>query len=185
MTLAFDMDGVICDILTPWLAWMNETFEDTLTYEDLKGYRVIEQAKAGKRATEFLYMPGIYDMIEPFPGMLELLETLVNEGRRVIIATKCSHNPTMMGGKMDWFRRHAPFLKKKDIVFTQDKSLINAQVLIDDDPENLEHFPGERIMRVHGYNTLYREVSRPGFWRAHNAREIEKVLRTLILKEAS
>jgi 5'-nucleotidase len=177
--IAFDMDGVLCDHLTPWLHWLNTTFDDNLRYEDLKGYRVIDQAKAGERATEFLYLPGVYDHIEPMPGMLEVLKFVQDSGHRPIIATKASHNPNMIDGKAKWFKRNAPFISHNDIIFIQDKSLVRASALIDDDPRNLEAFPEEKILFIHPYNRDY-DKDRGAFRRANSPVLLKTILEALM-----
>jgi 5'(3')-deoxyribonucleotidase len=154
--IAFDMDGVIVDFVKPWLEWYNKEYNDSLTEADLRMYEFGSQTKAGKKIYDFLRVPNNYDKVLEIPHMLALMQTYQNLGHRIIVATKASHNGNMVENKTKWFERNAPFLNKHDIVFVQNKELIRADVLIDDDPRNLEKFPGDKILFRHSYNNAYK-----------------------------
>ena len=163
-TIAFDMDGVLADLITPWLAWNNEKFSDDLTYENLRMMKVSQQARAGKLVNDFLYLKDTYEQVHPYQGMLELVREIKESGlARPIIATKASHNGNMVEGKVKWLERHAPFLDKDDFTFIQDKSLIRADILIDDDPRNLETFPDDKVLVMHPYNIEYAKTHKDLF----------------------
>ena len=54
--------------------------------------------------------------------------------------------------KVKWIRKYLPSFDKKNVVFCNDKNLINADVLIDDAPHNLESFPNKTICFDMPYN---------------------------------
>jgi 5'(3')-deoxyribonucleotidase len=173
-TIAFDMDGVLADLVTPWLAWINERFGDNLTYQNLNGYRIQDQSRGGKAVQEFLYLSHTYEHVQPIPGMLKVMASVRERGDRVIVATKASHNPNMIQGKMAWFRRHVPWLRDEDIMFIQDKSLVRADMLIDDDPRNLVTWHSAKVLVTHPYNIGY--DTPPDWRRVSTSRDLEVLL---------
>ncbi len=48
--------------------------------------------------------------------------------------------------KHEWLAEHFPFIPWKNIVFCGDKSIINADYLIDDHAHHFKHFRGQGIL---------------------------------------
>lgn len=122
MRIFVDMDGVIVDF---------ESFKNAhaMTGEEVKK------------------LPGAYLAMEPMPGALAAVRSLIGMGHEVWIATK---PPTGLAfayaDKVSWVLKYLPDLKRK-IVITHDKSLLRGDILIDDRPHkaNAENFAG-RLM---------------------------------------
>ena len=71
---------------------------------------------------------------------------------------------------MKWLDEYFPFIDSKKIVFCNDKSLIRADVLIDDGWHNLVNFEGIKILYDYPYNQEVRNL------RVKSWNEILKVL---------
>ena len=54
--------------------------------------------------------------------------------------------------KIRWVRKHFPFFDTSKIIFTRDKYMIKADLLIDDAPEHLEKFPSNKLIIDYPYN---------------------------------
>jgi 5'(3')-deoxyribonucleotidase len=92
-------------------------------------------------------MPGAYIAMEPIPGALEGVRSLIGMGHDVWIATKPPTGvPVAYAEKVAWILKHLPELKRK-IILTHDKSLLCGDVLIDDRPHkaNASKFTGRLI----------------------------------------
>lgn len=78
--------------------------------------------------------PDLFFNLKPYPGAIDALEKL-NSVYDVRIVTSLPHRH--IPHRSDWFQRYAPFIHRKDqMIFTNDKSLIMGDVLIDD---SLDH----------------------------------------------
>lgn len=115
-----DMDGVIAD------------FEKHLNGKNPKAVKLI---------------PGTYISLQPIDGALEAVNTLINQGHDVWLATKIpTHNVLAATEKLHWINQHIPALISKTII-TPDKGCLRGDILIDDRKHkaNCESFEGTFI----------------------------------------
>jgi 5'(3')-deoxyribonucleotidase len=82
--------------------------------------------------------PRLFDLMQPFPGAVKLLEYLVGKGDPVTICTV--HRAEGVYYKSRWIHNNIPFIKS--VVYIEnggkmDKSMIFGDVIIDDNPKNL------------------------------------------------
>lgn len=107
-------------------------------------------AKAMDMAGEKLKtMPGAYRHMDPIPGALAAVRSIIGMGFEVWVATK---PPTGIAwayaDKAAWVFEHLPELKRR-LVLTHDKGMLGGpdDVLIDDRPHkaNCEEFQGQLI----------------------------------------
>jgi hypothetical protein len=92
-------------------------------------------------------MYGAYLWMEPIPGALEAVRSIIGMGYEVWLATKPPTGvPWAYADKVAWVLRYLPELERR-IVITHDKSLLIGDYLIDDRPHkaNAEHFTGKLI----------------------------------------
>jgi len=124
-----DMDGVIVD------------FEKEMKVRGMPG-------------EEMKLIPGIYANLDPIPGAINGVFTLLNWGYEVWIATKPPTSITSAyADKAAWVIKHLPELKR-NIIITHDKGLLGTanDYLIDDRPHkaNIKEFAGTFIPFVDG-----------------------------------
>ena len=117
---------------------------------DFDGYKV----KHGLTATEIKKLPGAYLDMEPTPGGLAGVRSLIGMGYEVWIATKPPTGiPHSYSDKAAWVIKFLPELKRR-IIITHDKGLLGdaGDYLIDDRPHkaNCEKFAGTLIRYVDG-----------------------------------
>lgn len=119
-----DMDGVIADF-----EGMRDSFKMT--------------------SDQYKVQPGAYLLIEPLPGALEAVRSLIGAGYEVWIATKPPTGiPFAYADKVTWILNYLPELKRK-IIITHDKGLLgdSGDFLVDDRPHkaNCTQFKGTLI----------------------------------------
>jgi len=89
----------------------------------------------------------------------------LNDNYNFIVISLSTEFPGSLTDKQMCLHEHFPFISWRQIVFCGDKSLINADIMIDDHPKNLDDFSGETIMFTQPHNMLsetrYRRV---GSW---------------------
>jgi 5'(3')-deoxyribonucleotidase len=98
--------------------------------------------------------PGAYLHMEPYPGAIAAVRSLIGMGYEVWIATKPPTGiPHAYSDKAAWVMQHLPELKRR-IIVTHDKGLLGDEgdYLIDDRPHkaNCESFKGTLIRFIDG-----------------------------------
>jgi hypothetical protein len=126
-----DMDGVLAD------------------FDRLK-------SRLGNTGEELKRIPGAFDIMEPIPGAIEGVHSLIGMGFECWIATKPPTGiPHAYADKAKWILRHLPDLKRR-IIMTHNKGLLGDEndFLVDDRPHkaSCEDFRGVLIPFVNGMN---------------------------------
>ena len=140
MIIAIDCDDVVFDLINPWLKFYNNTYKDNITKDKIIqwDFTPLLKQECGKKIYEYLNIPDIYDNIQPIEGALEGINKLKSMGHRIVYATAGSHR-----GKYLRLKELGFLDKEEDYVEARDKSLILADILIDDRPFNLWQFKGK------------------------------------------
>ena len=142
-TIALDCDGLLIDYVGAACAWCGREKEEATAWDFFKEWGMPGLWKAWDRVVAqelFCYNLRILD------GALEFVDELRGRGYRVIIATSPHKNAPLWPGERQivlekWFDA-----KRDDVVHVHDKSLVRADLLIDDKPENIAAFNGPGIL---------------------------------------
>jgi 5'(3')-deoxyribonucleotidase len=157
MLIAVDIDDVCAQLLPHWISRYNADYNDTLTEDNMTCWEIetLVKADCGMKIFKYLSEPDFYDGVLPVEGAAEGVHKLREMGHRVIFAT--SAHIYHGGKKFDWLVKHGFFGGKpshKDYVEVRDKSLIRADVLIDDYMGNIEAFVGFGILMNRPHNII-------------------------------
>ncbi|MEO6830272.1 MAG: 5'-3'-deoxyribonucleotidase [Acidobacteriaceae bacterium] len=163
--IAVDMDEVIADALGELLARYNRQQNAHVTKHDLRGqwlWQVLPPG--GQRLIESYLQSG--DFFEDLPVIPDSQDVLrrIAERHEVFIATAAMAFPNSFSSKFRWLRRHFPFLSPHNFVFCGDKSILQADYLIDDMPHNLASFRGEGILFTSPHNIGNHDYRRADNW---------------------
>ena len=149
LIVAVDVDEVCADLLGEWLRRYNERYNDTLIPEQIRGWSLVPQVKpeCGNKLYDILREPGLYHCVKPVPLALAGVMMLREAGHRVVFVSSCVVGT--VDDKVQWLIRHGfllPGHAQPDFIACTDKSLINADVLIDDRVDNVESFPRSALL---------------------------------------
>lgn len=180
MIIKVDVDGVIRNMFDNMCKVYNNCFNEHMTVEDIFDYdvdivfpRIREQI--GISAADYFFKLYAYDLFlesKPYDGVKEALEKLRKEGHKVVIVTWQYTLDNKMNTLKFLFNNEIPY---DDICFTRDKWMIQADWIIDDNPEFLldEREKSKKIMINMPYNKEYQSK----FLNVNNLCEaVEKVL---------
>ena len=163
--IAVDMDEVMADALGELLARYNRDNGTSLQKSDIAGkwlWQVLPPS-GQKQIDAYLQNKDFFEDLPVFPDSQEVLQQL-SQCYEVFIATAVMAFPNSFGAKYRWLRRHFPFLDPRHFVFCGDKSILNAEFLIDDMPYNLEAFRGEGILFTSPHNLKIQGFRRVDTW---------------------
>src|SRR3984957_1722343 len=177
LRVAVDMDEVIADAFGKMLRAYNERTGRNVTKE-----QIAREGIGVMFAPEFL-TPELKIELDELPhdrsffGDLELMEGAQDALRElskdfeIFIASAAMDVPSSFDAKYQWLKQYFPFIPQSHYIFCGDKSILNADFLVDDRPRHFEHFRGTGILFTAPHN-----VNRPAKLRANNWRDVVRIL---------
>lgn len=163
------MDGVLSDTYA-------RMFD---MYEAETGHRMPPEDAIGKLEEEtfpnqrkWVTTPGFFRDLPVMEGSQEGLKML-SEKYEIIVASLATEFPQSLTEKLLWLHDNFPFISWKQIIFCGNKSLIKADLMIDDHPKNLDHFEGQTLMFTQPNNIHLRHSKHK---RVNSWAEIKKLL---------
>jgi 5'-nucleotidase len=169
--IAIDMDEVIADTLRKFLNVCSSELGLSLSKSDLTGKNLWDViGKEHFPALKGLVSEqGFFGDLDVMPDSQEVVRKLM-ERYEVFISSAAMEVPTSFAAKFDWLKLHFGFIPPSHIVFCGDKSILNADYLIDDNARHFERFRGQGILYSAPHNLLVN-----GYQRVENWKEVEEV----------
>ena len=163
--ICVDMDEVMADAVGEHLRRYNEEFNEQLTLEQLEGkwmWDVVDPSRHARlesylRSEDFFRVLGV---MKDAPRVMRALQ----ERYEVFIATAAMEVPSSFMAKFLWLEEYFPFIPASHIVFCGDKSILNADFLIDDNPRQLRRFSGQGVLFHSHHNVHVTEFPRVRNW---------------------
>jgi 5'(3')-deoxyribonucleotidase len=92
-------------------------------------------------------VPGIFSLMDPVPGAIEVYEELAELFDTYILSTSPWANPSAWSDKLIWVKQHLGKPAYKRLIITHHKNLNQGDFLIDDRTKNgADRFLGEHIL---------------------------------------
>lgn len=150
-SIAIDMDNVIVDIESQYIAWYERKFGVLVPKEQLLGKPETKGFPNPDAVFQFLYTPGFFRTAQPLPGALQAVQQLMAM-YHVYIVSAAMEFPQSLPEKYDWLQEHLPFISWKQLIFCGDKSIIGTDYMIDDHVKNLDTFRGKGLLFTAAHN---------------------------------
>ncbi|MBW6451602.1 MAG: 5'-3'-deoxyribonucleotidase [DPANN group archaeon] len=159
MKILVDMDGVIADFEKGFLTNFTEKYpeEQFIPLNKRTEFKPRDQYTIKQKPlVESIYnAPGFYTSLPPIDGGLDALKEISDKGHNVFICTSpLSNYQNCVSEKYQWVDNNLGIDWTKKIIIIKDKTLISADLLIDDKPEitGLETPSWEHIIYDQPYN---------------------------------
>lgn len=167
--LLVDMDGVLADVYPRFFELYEQETGNKKTMREIIG---LKEGVAFPELCRWVKTPGFFRTI-PVMADSQRVMKLLNEAYEILIISMATEFPVSLSDKQLWLNDHFPFISWRQSVFCGNKSLIPADLMIDDHFKNLDHFTGETIMFIqpHNINNIDHQHKTVSSWR-----EIEKLL---------
>lgn len=167
--IAIDQDQVLADLLTVWLKRYNQDYNDNLDNDDIKSWNIDKYVKCGEKIFDYLD----YDLFRNLPVIEHSQEVVkkLSEKYEVYVVTTATVIPKTLNAKIEWLNEHFPFIPNENIVLCGSKSIIKADIMIDDAVHNLENFDGWGLLFDAPHNRNENKFLRMNGWK-----EVEKLL---------
>jgi 5'(3')-deoxyribonucleotidase len=146
MIVAVDVDDVVADTMPAWLRLYNFDYNDHLKPTQIKEFGKMERyvkPECGKAIYRYLERGRfLYDGVQVMPGAVKAVDDMLNAGHRIVFATNVQAQ-RMYDAKLAWLDMHGFWPDVlcgdlgQDYVAIKDKSLLAADVWIDDRAETV------------------------------------------------
>jgi 5'(3')-deoxyribonucleotidase len=167
--IAIDMDGVIADVTEQFFRYDERDFGKRRSWEEVAGRKEID---AFPRLREYVYSKGFFRTTPVMEHSQEIVRRL-QESYEVFIVSAATEFPQSLPEKQEWLNEHFPFIQWQQMVFCGLKTIVSADIMIDDHFKNLDHFPGTTLLFSQPHN-LY--INNGKHKRVHSWPEIAAIL---------
>jgi 5'(3')-deoxyribonucleotidase/uncharacterized protein with PQ loop repeat len=165
LRIAIDMDEVMADALGEHVRRYNAAFGAQLAIADLRGRHLEEWVSPAQRKTvEAMLDASFFADLGVMPGCQDVVRELAAR-HDVFIVTAAMDVPSSFDAKFQWLQRHFPFIPPAQIVFCGDKSIIDADYLIDDRARHFAGFRGRPLLFSAPHNTGISRYPRVDSWK--------------------
>lgn len=126
MRVAFDIDGVLRDLMAAYVPHVERSVEELDVYD-----RAIEFAGGVEQFYEIMDGRDCWRTASPYPAILALYRQIANAGHTLILITS---NPSDKGrhGTMDWLTRHE--IMYDELHFCTNKLVVDFSAILEDHP---------------------------------------------------
>lgn len=136
-----DLDGMVADLMTPWLSAYNRDYSDNLTQAQLLEFDIHHFVKpeCGQKIYDYINAGDVYAQLQPIPGALLAIEAIKKQGHEVVIVTAGAKHEHTAGHKLEWCKRYLGF-SRKDCMIAHRKELVRGDVFLDDSPKMIRNY---------------------------------------------
>ncbi len=170
--IAIDMDEVIADALGRYVEWYERDYTIAITPEQLLTQRFEDLVlpEHMDAVDQYAFHDDFFKDLKVIPGAKEVIRDLYQH-YEIFITTAAMEFPNSFLPKLAWLKEHLPYISWTHIVFCGDKSIINADYLIDDNARHFKRFIGQGILFTAPHNRTVEWDMRVNSWE-----EVRKLL---------
>ncbi|MET3978192.1 5'-nucleotidase [Mucilaginibacter sp. UYP25] len=151
--IAIDMDEVVADAHARFAEWYTRDYGTQFTPEQLHAHtfeELIDPMHKGI-SKKYVFHNDFFKDLAVIPGCKEVIKDL-HEKYEIFFTTAAMEFPNSLLPKLAWLGEHFPYILWTNIVFCGDKSIINADYLIDDNVKHFKRFIGQGILYTAAHN---------------------------------
>ena len=178
-----DLDEVIVN-QDGWLYVVNSYLNTKYTTEDIKDYYIQDLVPKEKMDdfVKYFETQNTYDYCELNEGCYEVLKELSDKYDVYICSAylyrdDIGHSANFLKYKFEFLRRNLPFLDPGKYIFTDDKSIINCDIKIDDKIDNLNNANTKLLFTCyHNKGISNEELTKNNITRVNSWYDIKQIL---------
>jgi len=173
--IGIDLDSTLNNLTDVWVDLYNKDYNDNLKYFLTWDSHNDVKPECGRKIYDYLLKPQLFFDLDINPNAQEIVNFLSKHYKLYIIT---AYIPSSCVDKVNWVRKYLPELEN-DIVFINDKSILELDYLIDDGPHNLKTFKGTGIV----YDRQYNKYLGDKYPRVNNWKDVEMFFTNELIKD--
>lgn len=151
--IAVDMDGVLADTTEQFFLFDERDFGRRRTIEEVIGK---PESVAFPKGKEYVRTKDFFRTASVMNESQNILNEL-NGRYEIFVVSAATEFPQSLLEKYEWLREHFPFITWQQIVFCGSKTIVEADMMIDDHFKNLDPFKGTTFLFSQPHNLLQNE----------------------------
>jgi len=148
--IAVDMDGVLADTTEQFFQFDERDFGRRRTMEEIIGK---PESVGFPNAQKYVRTKDFFRTAPVMKGSQAVLSDL-NQRYEVFIVSAAVEFPQSLFEKYEWLNEYFSFITWQQIVFCGSKTIVEADIMIDDHFKNLDPFKGQTILFSQPHNLL-------------------------------
>ena len=151
-TLGIDLDDTSNNLCDVWIERYNKDYNDNITeFWDWDCTKCVKP-ECGEKIYDYLSEPLFFYNLGIKDNAREVIDLLFEEFEIYIVT---SYRAKTCVDKTNWIKKYLPNIKVENIIFCNNKGLLNLDFLIDDGLHNIEAFKQKAIIFNHAHNKDY------------------------------
>lgn len=145
MIIAIDFDSTLFPTMERVIEIYNARHSTNMTIEQHTAYNFYEHfpSDVADELINTFVEKDVYDNLKPYKGAVRTVKFLIEQGHEVYIAT--ASDVRNMEWKENLLQKYFPFIPKNNLIRIYNKSMLNVDVLIEDNLNNLKNSLAERV----------------------------------------
>lgn len=137
MTIAIDFDETLFATLEKVIEIYNKRNGAELSLSQITAYNLFEclPSDVAEQLIELFEDKTVYDFLRPYNGAVRAVQSFVNNGHEVYIATATSSKN--LEWKEQLLKRYFPFVPQENLIRIHNKKLLNCDIMIEDNLDTL------------------------------------------------
>ncbi len=169
--IAIDMDDVMADASKSILHIYNQQFGTNYKDQDFVEQSFYDVAKDNYQLIRpKLHEKGFFRNLEVKKGAVEVVKEL-NSKYEVFIVSAAMEFPNSLLEKYEWLHEHFSYISWKQMVLCGDKTIIQADIMIDDHEKKLITFTGKKLL----FDAMHNRTLN-GYHRVFTWEDVSKIL---------
>ena len=145
MIIAIDFDSTLFPTMERVLDTYNKRHSSEIKLSQITTYSLHESLPSdiADELIDMFIEKDIYNGLMPYDGAARAVKYLIDQGHEIFIAT--ASDTKNMWWKEELLQKHFPFIPKNNLIRIHNKSMLNVDILIEDNLNNLKSSLAERI----------------------------------------
>jgi len=152
--IGIDLDSTLNNLETVWIERYNQDYNDSLKEWDNWELDKVIKPECGKKIFEYLREPGFFYNLDIKKDAKEVVDFLSKHFELYIVT---AYIPETCLDKANWIKKHKLAIDEKNVIFINNKGLLELDYLIDDGPHNFKDFKGKGVLLDMAYNRMLQE----------------------------